>query len=248
MSNVLLQAKNLTMLFGGVAAVTDISFDVHQGEILGLIGPNGAGKTTILNMISGLYRPTKGDIIYAGRRINGLRPWDTAGLGMARTFQVVKPFEGMSVQENVATGAMFGPPHLHGRAALAKADVVLEQVGLGHKSHYGAGELTIADRKRLELARALAMSPKLLLLDEVMAGLNLQEIERLMGLVQQINQTGVTVVMIEHVMKAVMGISQRVVVLHYGKLLAMGTPREVVANPAVVEAYLGHRFKGGEAS
>jgi branched-chain amino acid transport system ATP-binding protein len=248
MSQVLLQAKNLTMQFGGVTAVQNITFDVYEGEILGLIGPNGAGKTTILNMMSGLFTPTVGEILYKGKRISGLKPWDIAQLGLSRTFQVVKPFEGMSVLENVATGAMFGPVKMKGKAALAKAEEVLVQVGLDHKKQFGAGELTIADRKRLELGRALAMGPQVLLLDEVMAGLNLAEVDKLMRLVQEINATGVTVIMIEHVMKAVMGISHRVVVLHYGRLLATGAPEEVVANAEVIEAYLGRRFKGGEAS
>lgn len=245
MSQPLLQVSDLTMQFGGITAVDSVGFEVYPGEILALIGPNGAGKTTTLNLLSGLYTPTRGDIRLEGRSIRNVSAPQRARMGIARTYQVVKPFEGMSVVENVATGAMFGPRRLPAQRAAAVATQVLEQVGLAHKAEFGPEELTIADRKRLELARALAMEPKLLLLDEVMAGLNLNEVQLVMDLIREINRRGVTIILIEHVMKVVMGLSQRVVVLRYGKLLATGTPGEIITNPQVVEAYLGKRYSKG---
>ncbi|MBO8140880.1 MAG: ABC transporter ATP-binding protein [Firmicutes bacterium] len=246
----LLVGRGVTRYFGGVAAVTDVDFEVREGEVLGLIGPNGAGKTTLMNLISGLIPLSKGEMVFDGRRLNGLGPWDVARLGIARTFQIVKPFAGMTLRENVALGAMFaregrGVP---ARQALEVAAEVLETVGLGDRMNAHANELTIALRKRLELARALALKPRLLLLDEVMAGLNLKEIERLIELIRTINASGVTIVVIEHVMKAIMAISHRIVVLHYGRKIAEGTPEEVARDERVITAYLGRRFGQGKGA
>ncbi len=240
----LLDVEGVTRRFGGLPAVDDLSFAVQEGEILGIIGPNGAGKTTLLNLISALLPVTAGTIRFRGRAITGLAPHVIAEMGVARTFQIVKPLRGLSVRENVAVGAMFGQRDggLATRPALAKADEVLDFVGLTPRAGAPVTSLTIADRKRLELARALAMEPALLLLDEVMAGLNAKEVEWAMGLIQQVNRRGITILVIEHVMKAIMGISHRILVLHHGRRIAMGAPREVAADPQVVEAYLGRGY------
>jgi branched-chain amino acid transport system ATP-binding protein len=240
----ILKTEKVTRHFGGLAALSGVSIEFRDHEILGIIGPNGAGKTTLLNLISALLPATAGAIRLRGRPITGLAPHEIAHLGVARTFQIVKPLKGLSVRENVAVGAMFGqrdggqPTH----PALAKADEVLAFVGLAHRAADPVTVLTIADRKRLELARALAMEPALLLLDEVMAGLNSKEVEWAMGLIRQVNGRGVTILVIEHVMKAIMGISHRVLVLHHGRRIALGPPREVAADPTVIEAYLGHGY------
>jgi branched-chain amino acid transport system ATP-binding protein len=240
----LLEAEGVTRRFGGLPAVDGLSFEVREGEILGIIGPNGAGKTTLLNLISALLPVTAGTILLRGQPITGLAPHEVAHLGVARTFQIVKPLKGLSVRENVAVGAMFGQRDggQPTRPALAKADEVLEFVGLASRAADPVTVLTIADRKRLELARALAMEPTLLLLDEVMAGLNAKEVEWAMELIRHVNGRGVTILVIEHVMKAIMGISHRILVLHHGRRIALGPPRDVAAAPAVVEAYLGHGY------
>ncbi len=241
----LLQIRGATRYFGGLAAVKDVTVDVEQGEIFGIIGPNGAGKTTLLNLISGLLSLTSGDIFFQGHSLKGKRPHQICRMGIARTFQVVKPFQGMTVRENVAIGAMFGAADgaaKSTRQALEAADEVLEFVGLAHRANYLVSDITLADRKRVELARALAMRPTLLLLDEVMAGLNPKEVADLMELVQEVNRRGVTILVIEHVMRAIMGISHRILVLHHGQPICLGTPEAVCADERVIAAYLGERY------
>ena len=239
-----LEAKQITKRFGGLAAVAGVDLTIRKGEILGMIGPNGAGKTTFVNCITGLDKPTSGTILFRGKDITKLPSHAIGRLGIARTFQVVKPLKQLSVRDNVAIGAMFGARGKERTAAQARerAGEVLTRVGLQHRIDHTASDLTIADLKRLELAKALAMDPELLFLDEVMAGLNPTEMESAMELLRRINQDGVTLFVIEHVMKAIMGISDRLVVLHYGKKIAEGQPEEIVENPQVIEAYLGERF------
>jgi branched-chain amino acid transport system ATP-binding protein len=244
MSDPLLSVRDATKQFGGVTAVQDISFDVRAGEILGLIGPNGAGKTTLVNLITGVARPTRGTIAFEGRPLARLRPHQIGRLGIARTFQVVRPFANLSVVENVAVGAMYGAGGGRRSAseAVREADRVLEFVGLATRRDDPADSLPIAGRKRLELAKALAMEPRLLLLDEAMAGLRGVEVDQAMDLVRAINARGVTLLVIEHVMKVIMGVCQRVVVLDYGRKIAEGTPAQVTADAAVIGAYLGKRY------
>jgi branched-chain amino acid transport system ATP-binding protein len=239
-----LEVDNLTKRFGGVAALDGVTFSVASGEILGIIGPNGAGKTTLLNCISGVYRLDGGDIRWHGASISGLAPHRVARLGIGRTFQIVKPFASMTVRENVVVGALFGNddqrPVLS--AAFTRADSVLELVGLRSKSDLPVSALTIPDRKRLEVARAVATRPTLLLLDEVMAGLNDVEIDDALDIVRTVREMGVTVVLIEHVMRVIVGVCKRVIVLDVGRALADGPPEVVLRDQRVVEAYLGERY------
>ena len=236
----MLELAGVTKRFGGVAALSNVSFTVAEGEILGLIGPNGAGKTTLLNCISGVYRLDGGSITFDGRRLDGLPPHQVARLGIGRTFQVVKPFASMTVRENALFGS--GQAHLAPKAAFSWADEVLELVGLARKARLTVGSLTIPDRKRLEVARALATKPRLLLLDEVMAGLNPVEVDEALDMVRKVHAGGITIVLIEHVMRVVVGVCDRVIVLHMGQHLAEGTPDEVLQDRRVIEAYLGEKY------
>ena len=233
----LLQLQGLNIAFGGLKAVQNVSLEVPAGTLTALIGPNGAGKTTLFALMSGFQKPDAGHVVFDGQDVTGRAPHLNARDGMTRTFQIVQPFAAQTVRENIAVGA-----HLHEpkrAAALAAADAVARRVGLAAQLDKPAADLTVAGRKRLELARALATRPKLLLLDEVLAGLNPQEIGEMIPVVQGIANSGVTVLMIEHVMQAVMNLAQQVWVLAQGQLIAAGTPAEVTSNERVIEAYLG---------
>ena len=240
----MLEGKNVTRYFGGLAAVSEVNFEIRIGEILGLIGPNGSGKTTLVNVITGIYALSNGSVIFKGRDISNMKPYHIGRMGIARTFQVVKPFTGMTVRENVLVSAFFGKDGMKRKRseALDKVDKILEQVGLTPKKDFFVDSITLADRKRIELAKALAMDPVLIFLDEVMAGLNPKEIEEVMKLIKKINQEGITFLVIEHVMKAIMGLSNRVMVLHHGNKIALGSPDEINENEEVIAAYLGERY------
>ena len=242
--DVIFETKGITKHFGGLSAVENVDMKIYKGEILGLIGPNGAGKTTFVNVITGMLPPTRGRVFFKGQDITGWPAYKIGRIGIARTFQIVKPFRGMTVRENVAVGAMFGHKGKERTAkeALEKADEILDFVEMGHLKDRYADQLTLAYLKRLELAKALAMEPELLFLDEVMAGLNTREIEEAMDLIRKINASGVTLLIIEHVMKAIAGVTQRVFVLNFGTELAQGTPEEVLNDPRVIKAYLGEKF------
>ncbi len=235
----LLEVNSVSKRFGGLLAVSDVTFTLNQGEILGLIGPNGAGKTTLFNMVNGVYKLDKGTIKFAGKDITNRPPNEVVHLGIARTHQIVKPLYGMTVLENVTVGACFGRDYLQLKPSRNVAMGVLERVGLADRANSSARSLTIAGKKRLEVARALAARPTLLLLDEVLAGLNPTEIVQMISTVRAIRDSGISVLMIEHLMQAIMSLSDRIVVLNLGSKLAEGRPEEVVQDSNVVEAYLG---------
>ncbi len=237
---VILEIKRVSKFFGGLAANSDVTFDVNEGMIMGLIGPNGAGKTTLFNCITGYYPPSRGEVIFIGKRMNGLHPDAVCKLGMARTWQKVRPLAKMSVVDNVMVGA------LSRTNSLKKArEMALEQLRVVHLENRGdfrAGSLPIGERKKLEVARVLATQPRLLLLDEVMGGLNPAESEEIIGLILDIRKRGITQMVVEHNMKTIMRISDRIVVLNSGEKLAEGAPQEIVSNKAVIQAYLGESY------
>jgi branched-chain amino acid transport system ATP-binding protein len=242
----LLEVEGLAKRFGGLQAVRDLSFAVGEGEIVALIGPNGAGKTTVFGLLSGFLRPDAGDVRFRGRSIVGLPPHRINALGLARTFQIVRPFPRLTVLRNVTVGAL--ARHPDPAEAGRRAAAILEEVGLAAKRDQPAAGLTLAERKRLELARALATEPRLLLLDEVMAGLTATETERIVTLVRDIHARGVSILLIEHVMRAVMSLSGRIIVLNYGERIAEGRPEAVAADPRVIQAYLGEADEHGPAA
>jgi branched-chain amino acid transport system ATP-binding protein len=242
MSTTILVADRVSRRFGGIQAVDDVTFALKEGEIVALIGPNGAGKTTLVNIITGVNRASEGHIRFQGADVTGQRPFEAARRGIARTFQIVQPFPRMTVLENVAAGALFGGREASVAAARAAAREQLEFMGLAPFADRPASALTLAGRKRLELAKSMAMRPKVLLLDEVNAGLNSSEIDGALNLIRKIAERGVTILIIEHLMKVVLSLAERVLVLHHGQLIAEGGAAEIVRDKRVIEAYLGEKF------
>jgi len=238
-----LETRGLSRRFGGLEALSDVSLSVEPGTVLGIIGPNGAGKSTLINLVTGHLKPSSGSVCVDGQDVTGQRPWVVARAGVARTFQIVKPFRELTVRENVAIGGMYGP---HGagsvKEAQRRADEVLERVGLAGRGEVPPGELGVADARRLELAKALALGPRLLLLDEVMAGLRGSEIEPALELIRSLRDEGMTIIAVEHIVKVILSVSDEVFVLHEGRELTRGKPDEVVKDERVIEAYLGQRY------
>ncbi|TDD83237.1 ABC transporter ATP-binding protein [Actinomadura darangshiensis] len=238
-----LRTEGLERRFGGLLAVSGVDLALPPGRTLGVIGPNGAGKSTLVNLISGHLKPTAGTVHVGGKDLTGARPWRVAHAGVARTFQIVKPFRGLTVADNVAVAAMFGPSPVRTPAhARREAAQVLERVGLGGRGDVPPAELSVADARRLELAKALALRPRVLLLDEVLAGLRPAEIDPALRLIDELRRDGLAVLIIEHIIQAIAAISDEVLVLHHGTVLTQGPPRQVLSDERVVEAYLGHRY------
>ena len=241
----MLKLEGVTKRFGGLTAVREVSLEVREGDLLGIIGPNGAGKTTLFHMISGYYRPDEGRILYEGRDVTGLPPHAICRLGLTRTFQIVKPFGNLSVRDNVMIGALTRLRHV--REARREAERVIEICGLSSHAEARAKGLPIGLRKRLEVARALATKPRLLLLDEVMAGLNPTELAGIIELIRRLHADGLSLIIIEHIMAAMMRLAQRIAMLHHGEKLAEGTPAEITRDRRVIDAYLGEEFVLAEA-
>ncbi len=236
----LLEIQGLTKQVGGLVAVDDLSLSIEKGQILGLIGPNGAGKSTAFNCVAGVYAPTRGSIIFDGEDVTGQKPWDLCRKGMGRTFQIVKPFNSLTALENVMIGA-FAITDSREKAK-AKAVEVLETLGMGDKKYLKPGTMTIADRKCLEIAKALATDPKLLLLDEVMAGLRPTEVDEVIKIIQTLKAQGMTIFVIEHIMRAIMTLSDEIVVIQFGKKICQGAPEKVASDEKVIKAYLGEDY------
>ncbi|HEJ83690.1 MAG TPA: ABC transporter ATP-binding protein [Desulfobacteraceae bacterium] len=242
----ILEGKGVTKYFGGLAAVSNVDFRVEQGEAFGLIGPNGAGKTTLFNLISAALSTRSGTITFKGKNITGLKPYKICRMGIARTFQTVKIFPDLPVMSNVVLGLYFGASgKMSSGEKTRRASEYLDFVGLSKVMTVPARDLTLANQKRLEVARALATGPELLLLDEIMAGLNATEVAQAMELVNRIREKGITIIMIEHVMKAIMSVCQRIMVLHHGEKIAEGTPREIAGSEKVIKVYLGDKAHAG---
>ncbi len=236
----ILELKKVKKSFGGIKAVEDFSLGVEEGEIVGLIGPNGAGKSTLFNCVAGVFPPTTGEIIFRGEKINGQKPWDLCRKGLARTFQIVKPFATKTVLYNVMVGAFATTDKTS--EARKRALEVLRYLRMEDQKDKRAGNLTIADRKRLEIARALATRPKLLLLDEVMAGLRPTEVDEMVAIIKRMREGGITVFVIEHIMRAIMALSDRIAVLHFGTKIAEGIPQDIARDERVIKAYLGEDY------
>jgi len=244
----ILVARGLTKTFGGLHAIREVDLDLVPGRLLGVIGPNGAGKSTLVNLITGHLRPTAGTVEIDGRNMTGARPWRIAHAGVARTFQIVKPFRAMTVEENVMVAAFFGGGRPTGAVARREAHEILERVGLGGREQLTPSELSVADARRLELAKALALKPRVLLLDEVLAGLRPAEIEPALRLITSLREQGLALLMVEHVVQAIAAVSDEVLVLHHGLVLTSGPPAQVLADERVVEAYLGARYAARAAA